>query len=83
MLPWLSGDVPADGTQAAAEGVPALLVDGALVLHHVQGPGEGMQMAAFWTGRNMPKSIWPRKPAEGSHHVGAAHQEADPGASDV
>ena len=82
MLPWPVGDIPADGPQAAAEGVPALLVDGALVFHHVQRPGEGCDGSLLDRQEHAEINLAPQPP-EGSHHVGAAHQETDPGAGDV
>ena len=76
------GHIPADGAQAAAQGVPALLVDGALIPDHVQGAGEGGD-GRLLDGQEHPEVDLPPQPAESRHHVGPPHQEADPRPGDV
>ena len=70
-------DVPADGAQAAAQGIAAALVLGALGTDSLTRAGQGRDGRLLDRDEHAEINLGAQFLA-GSHDVGAAHQEADP-----
>ena len=74
--------IPADGTQTAAQGIAALLVQTALGLYHVQRAGQGGD-GGFLHRQEHAEIDLTAQLFKGGYHVPPAHKEADAGTGDV
>lgn len=74
--------IPANGTQAAAQSVAALLVQAALRFYHVQRAGQGGD-GGFLHRQEHAEIDLAAQLFKGGYHVPPAHKKADAGTGDV